>query len=383
MLLSPTQQLPTVSPVSRFQRTLARHVLPLLGLWLAIFFASLFSPPLLDDADATHAQAARAMVTTGDWVTLHVDGIRYLEKPPLPYWLVALSFRVFGFNTFAVHLPLALAVLALAVLGYLWAGRAFGNRTAFYTALATLTCTGVFLFTRIFIPEALLSLFLCTALYTFLLSLDPSYNLSSRPKSARTGAPIGRSLPEWGGLADAVERPASWAGPYIMWTALALAVLTKGFIALVFFFGTALAYLALTGTWRDWRRLKPFSGVLLFLLIAAPWHILAALRNTGGENGHGFFWFYFINEHVLRFLGQRIPRDYNKLPGYLYWSLHLVWLFPCSLFAPLAAIFGWRSLRASSNGAAADVRPASGREAFEGTGFSPSIYARRIAGFSP
>jgi hypothetical protein len=64
------------------------------------------------------------------------------------------------------------------------------------------------------------------------------------------------------------------------------------------------------------------------LAIAAPWHILAGLRNTGGMDGHGFFWFYFVNEHVLRFLGRRIPRDYNKLPGYLYWSLNLVWLFP-------------------------------------------------------
>src|SRR6202012_3935434 len=167
------------------------------GLWLAIFFASLFSPPLLDDADATHAQAARAMVAPGDGVRLHVNGIRYLENPPLPYWLVALSFRVFGFNTFAVHLPLALAVLALAALGYLWAGQAFGARTAFYTAPATLTCTGVFLFTRIFIPEALLSLFLCTALYTFLLSLELSNDVSSRPEPAP--------------FAGVVERPAFFA----------------------------------------------------------------------------------------------------------------------------------------------------------------------------
>ena len=369
MLLSPTQQSSSVSHGSRFRRAPARHVLPLLGLWLAIFFASLFSPPLLDDADATHAQAAHAMVTTGDWVTLHVDGIRYLEKPPLPYWLVALSFCVFGFNTFAVHLPLALAVLALAALGYLWAGRAFGTRAAFYTALATLTCTGVFLFTRVFIPEALLSLFLGTTLYMFLLSLDPSINVSPRPKSARTGAPIGRSLPEWGGFADVAERPALLAAsPYIMWTALALAVLTKGLVALAFFFGTALLYLALTGTWRQWRRLKPFSGIALFLLIAAPWHILASLRNTGGENGHGFAWFYFINEHVLRFLGRRIPRDYNKLPGYLYWSLHLVWLFPWSLFAPLAAIFGWRSLRTPGTGSGAGSESGG----LKGTGFSPS-----------
>src|SRR5665213_3393314 len=297
-------------------------LLALVFLWLLLFVAALFSPAVIDDADATHANAARHIALTGDWVTLHVNGVRYLEKAPLPYWLVALSFGVFGFNTFAVHLPLALAVLALAALGYLWGRQAFGTRTAFYTALATLTCTGVFLFTRILIPEALLSLFLCIALYTFLLSSDTSSVHASR---------ISRT------------------SPYVMWAALALAVLTKGLVALVFFFGTAFIYLAVTGAWKQWRRMKPLSGLALFLVIAAPWHILAGLRNTGGENGHGFFWFYFVNEHFLRFLGRRIPRDYNKLPGYLYWSLHLVWLFPWSLFAPLAAIFGWRRRRRLRN----------------------------------
>jgi hypothetical protein len=127
-----------------------------------------------------------------------------------------------------------------------------------------------------------------------------------------------------------------------MWLALALAVLTKGLVALVLFSATALAFAALTGTLRQWRRLAPISGALLFLAVAAPWHILAGLRNTGGAEGHGFFWFYFVNEHVLRFLGQRIPRDYNKLPTALYWSLHLVWLFPWSLFAPAAIWFALR-----------------------------------------
>src|SRR6202789_695833 len=135
------------------------------GLWLIIFFAALFTPPLLDDADATHASAARYMALTGDLVTLRVDGVRYLEKAPLPYWLVALSFRLFGFNTFAAHLPQAIGVLLLALLGYHWAFRAFNARAAFYTGLATLTTVGVFLFTRYYIPEVLLSLFLCVALY--------------------------------------------------------------------------------------------------------------------------------------------------------------------------------------------------------------------------
>jgi 4-amino-4-deoxy-L-arabinose transferase-like glycosyltransferase len=297
-------------PASAFNAVTRRHIalLVILGLWLVIFFSSLFAPALLDDADATHANAARHMALTGDLVTLHVNGIRYLEKAPLPYWLVALSFRIFGFNTFAAHLPQAIAVLLLALLGFHWAGRAFNGRTAFYTGISILTAAGVFLFTRIFIPEVLLSLFLCISLYSLLRTLEEDH--SSKPATT---------------LAPAVHA-------YIMWTVIALAVLTKGLVALVFFLGTAIAYLVLTGEYKSWRRLRPITGLLLFFAVAAPWHILAGLRNTGGMDGHGFFWFYFVNEHFLRFLGKRIPMDYNKLPGYLYWSLHLVWLFPWGLF---------------------------------------------------
>lgn len=301
----------------------------LIFLWAIIFFAALFSPPILDDADGTHANAARHMALTGDLVTLKVDGVRYLEKAPLPYWLDALCFRAFGFNSFAAHLPQALGVLLLALLGYYWADRAFRPRTAFYTSLAVLTCTGVFLFTRIYIPEVLLSLFLCSALYCFLAALNRPFTVVST---------------EFGSFASATQQQldnnAFYA--YAMWIAVALAVLTKGLVALVFFFGTTGIYLLLTGSHDRVRQLKPVSGFLLFLAIAVPWHILAGLRNTGGMNGHGFFWFYFINEHFFRFLGKRFPKDYNKLPSSLFWSLHLVWLFPWSLFLPLAFIKGYK-----------------------------------------
>lgn len=295
----------------------------LFGLWLVIFFASLFAPPLLDDADATHAQAARHIALTGDLVTLHVDGIRYLEKAPLPYWLDALSFRIFGFNTFAAHFPQAIAVFLLALLGFYWASRAFDNRTAFYTGLGVLTSVGVFLFTRIYIPEVLLTLFLCISLYCLLRCLE-----------------IEKSAPEPGARTFS---PRTYA--YLMWASLALAVLTKGLVAIVFLAGTAIVYLALTGDYKKWRALKPLTGTILFLAIAAPWHILAGLRNTGGMNGHGFFWFYFVNEHFLRFLGKRFPKDYNKLPGYLFWSLHIVWLFPWSLFCGALLVQAYRAFK--------------------------------------
>jgi hypothetical protein len=84
--------------------------------------------------------------------------------------------------------------------------------------------------------------------------------------------------------------------------------------------------LLVTGEWRRWREFHLFSGTLLFLAIAAPWHIIAGVRNPG------FFWFYFVNEHFLRFLGKRYPKDYNKLPAIIYWTAHFVWLFPWSFF---------------------------------------------------
>ena len=326
-LASAAASQPGLSPGPRRSTAL----MTILSLWLVIFFASLFAPPLLDDADATHANAARNMVLTGDLVTLKVNGIRYLEKAALPYWLDAISFRAFGFNAFAAHLPEAIGVLLLALLGFRWSRRAYGDRAGFYTGIAIPTSAGVFLFTRIYIPEVLLSLFLSTALYCFLRTLEADTPTVASPLAPDREA-AGLAFP-------------SALHPYAMWIAVALAVLTKGLVALVFFFGAITVYLALTGYWKNWRALKPVSGLLLFFAIAAPWHILAGLRNTGGMNDHGFFWFYFVNEHFLRFLGKRYPKDYNKLPGYLFWSLHLVWLFPWSLFAPVAFLQGWRLRR--------------------------------------
>jgi 4-amino-4-deoxy-L-arabinose transferase-like glycosyltransferase len=271
--------------------------------YIAVYLGALFSPPLLDDADSTHAEAAREMFVSGDYVTLHINGVRYLEKAPLPYWLVAASYRVFGVNEFATRLPMALAVLMLGVLAVVWGRRAFGERAGIYAGLFVFTSAGVFLFTRVLIPDVLLSLFIAASLYFFLTAFEPG------------------------------SRPWRW---YAGYACIALGVLTKGLIAIAFPGGAAILYLALTGDWRRWREFRLLSGCLLFLVIAAPWHILAGLRNTGGAGGHGFFWFYFVNEHFLRFLGKRYPRDYNKLPWALYWSLHLVWLFPWSLYLPAA-----------------------------------------------
>jgi hypothetical protein len=137
-------------------RSTARAWAVIILIFLAVQFASLFTPPLLDDVDASHAQAAQHMAETGNLVTLYVNGVRYLEKPPLPYWLAAGFYKLFGQNAFATHLSNSLALLGCAIVGWLWAGRAWGRRAGYYSALGILTAFGPFLYTRFSIPDALL-----------------------------------------------------------------------------------------------------------------------------------------------------------------------------------------------------------------------------------
>ncbi len=278
------------------------HIAGVMVLFAVVWLGSLFSPGLQDDADSTHAEAAREMLLTHDFVTLKINGNRYLEKAPLMYWAVALSYLCFGINEFAAHLPVVASMFLLMLLAMRWGRRAFNGRAAIYAGLFVATAAGCYLFTRILIPEAILSLFIAASFYFFVTALEDG---------------------DGNGKSNAWR----WYGGY---ACVALAVLTKGLLAIVVVGLSLLLYMAISGEWRHRREFRLFTGTLLFLAIAAPWHILAGIRNPH------FFWFYFVNEHFMRFLGKRIPKDYNKQTNSLYWTLHLVWLFPWSLYLPVA-----------------------------------------------
>ncbi len=282
----------------------------------AIFLGCIASPPaLMDDVDAAQASIARNMLTTGDWVTLHLDGVKYFEKPPLKYWLIALFFKIFGVHDYIARLPLALIDVALCWLVFRFGVWAFGERAGFYAGLSISSCVGLFLFTRVLIPDSQLTFCITLALWSFLRALDP-----------------------------AERRPGRWGLLY--WISIALAVLLKGLIGLLFPLTAAFVYLFFTRQLlaRDtWRRLNPSWGLLVFVLIAAPWHVFATLRNppyfrfnltSGPGQYRGFFWEYFFNEHVLRFLNRRYPRDYDTVPRLWFWLLNLLWLFPWTVYSP-------------------------------------------------
>ena len=310
---------------------LTRYQLIVLVLAAAVFLGCIISPPaLMDDVDAVQASIAHTMLATGDWVTPHLDGVKYFEKPPLKYWIIATAFKAFGVHDYVARLPLALVDVLLCWLVFRMGVWAFGERAGFFAGVMLSTSIGFFLFTRILIPDSQLTFAITLALWSVLRALDKE---ERKPRV-------------WGSL---------------FWLSLATAVLLKGLIGVLFPGAIAFLYLLLKRqlfSRETWRRLIPGWGILLFLCAALPWHILAILRNppyfrfdleSGPGNYRGFFWAYFFNEHILRFLNRRFPHDYDTVPRALFWALNLVWLFPWSVYLPSVFPLRYRAEDRASN----------------------------------
>ncbi|MGI9103648.1 MAG: ArnT family glycosyltransferase [Terriglobales bacterium] len=278
----------------------------------------------MDDVDAAQAEIARSMFVSGDWVSPRMNGIVFFDKPPLVYWEMAASFHLFGVHDWSARLPLALAVVLLCWLTYRFGRWGFGDeRAGLYAGVALSTCLGLFLFTRILIPDASIVLTIAAVIWIWLRQLEP-------------------------------DQPSSPPLAVLMGAVFAAGLLLKGLIGIVFPIGACMLYMAITGQlfrWESWKRLHLVPVIAVMIGIAAPWHILATLRNPpyfdivkqgGPGQYHGFFWFYFVNEHILRFLGRRYPFDYNTVPRLWFWLFNLLWLFPWSVFLPGAVKLQYR-----------------------------------------
>src|ERR1700678_2841073 len=138
-----------------------------------IYLTSILSPPsLMDDSDAVEAQIARTMLTSGDFATARLDGVIYLEKTPLPWWLMDIFYKPFGFRDWAARIPTALSAIGLAWLTAAFGVWVFGRASGFYAGLIVATCVGLWLFTRIVIPDVELTLVITLAMWAFLRVLD-------------------------------------------------------------------------------------------------------------------------------------------------------------------------------------------------------------------
>ncbi len=347
--------------------------------WLILQIGGLFSPGLLDDVDSIYIEIAREMMQRHDYVTPYINGIRFFDKPPLLYWMAAGSMHVFGVHDWAARLPLALAVLALLLATYALGSRLFAaispsanpDRAGFYAALALATSIGPYLYTRFYIPDILLALWMTLAVHLFLIALDRihespqnrvthplrflqrvGYRAPARPLSSPSQQSSG--APSFASLAKGGKVNSSPLLPCLAFAAvMALNVLTKGLIGLVFPIAFVLLYLAITKQLHLLLKLHLLASTAVFLLIAAPWHILAALRNPaialppvlGLPATGGWAWFYLYNEHIARFLAKRIPHDYGLTPVWLFWLYLVIWIMPWAVFLPAALTRLIRSLR--------------------------------------
>ncbi len=279
----------------------------------------------MDDVDAVQAQISQNMLVSGDWVTARLDGIVYLEKAPLVYWLIAASYEIFGVHDWAARIPVALSAIGLCWLTAAFGVWAFGRRAGLYAGLCMATCVGLFLFTRVQIPDVMLAFTVTLAMWAMLRALE-----------------------------DEEAHPRLWA--FLLAASLGVGLLLKSLVAILFPLAAGAIFLLVTRqlfSARTWKRLHPFSGLAVVLLIAAPWHILATLRNppyfdftihsVPGQY-HGFLWFFFMNEQVLRFLNLRYPRDYNTVPRLYFWLFHLLWLFPWSVYLPAIAKLSFKPI---------------------------------------
>ena len=267
----------------------------------SLYVPGMFSPPLLDDADSIHAEAAREMLVRHDWVTLYINGFRYLEKAPLMYWGMDISYKLFGVSDSSARLPLTLGMLAVLLVTYLLGKREINARAGLYAAIVLGLSVGSYLFTRILIPDILVGLWLALGFYFF---LDGVHDKQPSRLSC------------WGFAVTA-----------------ALNVLTKGLIGIVFpgrhHSGLSLYDQQLAPFVEDAAGFQLLSGSL-------PWPFpgtsLPVWKTLPAGESRGFFWFYFVNEQFLRYLKKRFPLDYDTVPFWLFWAMIVLWLVPWSGF---------------------------------------------------
>ncbi|MGJ7511315.1 glycosyltransferase family 39 protein [Variovorax sp. GT1P44] len=272
----------------------------LLAVLAAVWFGSLATRSLIGPDEGRYASLAWEMLRSGDWVTPRLNGLLYFEKPPLQYWLSAFFLHLFGFNDFAARLWPALAgfLTVLVVGGTAW--RLWGRETGIRSLAIAASMTWVFGNSHYLTLDASLTLFLTIALCAVLVAEHAS--------------------------ATAPERR-NWI--WVAWAAMAGAVLSKGLVGILIPGAT----LVLTCIWRRdfslWRGMHWVSGLLIFLLLAAPWFVLVSMRNPG------FAQFFFIHEHFARYLTSVHNREgewWYYLPfilgGMFPWTSALPWLWP-------------------------------------------------------
>ena len=239
-----------------------------------LWFGMLGQRDLFDPDEGRYAGIPAAMVDSGDWLTPRLNDFKYFEKPVLQYWGTAVAFKLFGKSNASARLWTALLGFAAALFSMLVAFRLYGGRAAIYTFLLGISYLMVVAFGHYLTLDMALSAFLVMGIGSLVIA-----------HSSQTGEKQARN---W-----------MLAG----WFALALATLTKGLVAVVLPAATVVLYSLWQRDWSLWKNLHIFKGILLFLVVTAPWFIAVSVVNPE------FAEFFFIHEHFDRYTSEVHNRE--------------------------------------------------------------------------
>ncbi|MBF0298877.1 MAG: glycosyltransferase family 39 protein [Oligoflexia bacterium] len=241
---------------------------------IVCWFAPLNYCSLIKPDEGRYAIIAREMVQSGDWIVPRMNSLQYIEKPPMHYWMTAISFSLFGEHEWSARLWSAIAGM-LGILMMMWtARRIYGREVALYSGLLLSSSIFYVGLSRINTVDMGLTLFMGVSLMAMLLAQRDSAS---------------------------VKENRYWM--YIVWIGLALAVLTKGPMGVILPAGVLFIYLLLTRSFYILKKLHLGVGLFIFSAIILPWFILVSQRNSH------FLKFFFIREHVERFLTNTHNRD--------------------------------------------------------------------------
>jgi|GEM_PF-13866 len=269
-----------------------------------LFFYGLTGFTLFDVDEAVFSEATREMMETGDWITPHYNYSNRYDKPILFYWMMALSYKLFGINELGARFWSPTMAVALVVMTFYFVKRTLDRRTALLSALILSTCLEMYYLSHVAVTDMTLCFFIAAALYSFFLGYQSRSDVNA-PTS--------------------LQRGGYW-GSYVF---MALATLTKGPIGFVIPLMAIVPFTIAMGTWRQvLKEARIFSGSLLFLAVAGPWYALEI-----AANGWEYINSFFIYHNITRYLA--VDRGHRG-PVYYYLGIILVGFFPWSAFVPHA-----------------------------------------------
>ena len=272
---------------------------------LVLLFANLGGAALFEPDEVRNAEKAREILLLNDWVTPHENFVPVLDKPMFFYWLVAISFKLFGVSEWSARLPSALAALGCLLLVFRFADKRWGRWVALWSALILATSVEFFLLARLVIIEMSLTLFISLTLCAFYSAVHTEDERTRRLQCL------------------------------MMYLALSAATLNKGLVGLILPGMVCFFYLLITRQWSALSKLYLLPGTLGYLALVVPWYLWAEARNPG------YLRYYFWDEHFIRYFTD----EFNRSKDWYYFSGVLALGFvPWSALLPFAAHRLWRNL---------------------------------------